>query len=204
MLGHADVKIIINKDMTKQELRDLVDSTDARKLSRIIAKGQDYDTHVEKLNQKLEQERQKTNRHTTAERKERFRTRFFSILGSVLAIVLLLGVLVGCPQYNVYKSGLQGKAELVRAEQNKKIQIENAKGKLNAAQMLAEADSIRAIGAKNVERIRAEGMAEAMEIENGKLTDKYIQYLWVRNIDKGDKIYISTEAGLPILEAGNK
>ena len=113
-------------------------------------------------------------------------------------------MLVGCPQYGVYKSGLQGKAELVKAEQNKKIQIENAKGKLNAAQMLAEADSIRAIGAKNVEKIRAQGMAEAMEIENGKLTDKYIQYLWVRNIDKGDKIYISTEAGLPILEAGNK
>ena len=109
--------------------------------------------------------------------------------------------MVGCPRYNVYRSGLAGEAELVRAEQNKKIAIEDAKAKLQSAKMLAEADSIRAIGAKNVEKIRAEGMAEAMEIENGKLTDKYIQYLWVRNIDKGDKIYISTEAGLPILEA---
>ena len=80
----------------------------------------------------------------------------------------------------------------------------DAKGKLNAAQMLAEADSIRAVGDKNVEKIRAQGMAEAMEIENGKLTSQYIQYLWVRNIAKGDKIYISTEAGLPILEAKNK
>ena len=46
-------------------------------------------------------------------------------------------------------------------------------------------------------------MAKAIEIENGKLTTKYIQYLWVRNIDKmdGDKIYIATEASLPILEA---
>ena len=122
-----------------------------------------------------------------------------------IIIISLIGVIlacmVGCPRYNVYRSGLAGEAELVRAEQNKKIAIEDAKAKLQSAKMLAEADSIRAIGAKNVEKIRAEGMAEAMEIENGKLTDKYIQYLWVRNIDKGDKIYISTEAGLPILEA---
>ena len=187
--------------MTKQELRDLVDSTDARRLTRLIEKGNEFDDAVTKLNKKLEEEKQKTNRSTVTERKERFRTRFFSILGSVLAIGLLLGCLVGCPQYGVYKSGLQGEAELARAEQNKKIQIENAKAKLQSAKMLAESDSIRAIGAKNVEKIRAEGMAEAMEIENGKLTDKYIQYLWVRNIDKGDKIYISTEAGLPILEA---
>lgn len=190
--------------MTKQELRDLVDNTDARTLSRIIAKGQDYDVEMAKAKKKLEEEKAKTDRYTVAERKERFRTRFFSIGGAVLGIGLLLGGLVGCPQYGVYKSGLQGEAELARAEQNKKIQIENAKAKLQSAKMLAESDSIRAIGAKNVEKIRAEGMAEAMEIENGKLTDKYIQYLWVRNIDKGDKIYISTEAGLPILEAGNK
>ena len=46
-------------------------------------------------------------------------------------------------------------------------------------------------------------MAEAIDIENGKLTEVYIKYLWVRNIDKmdGDKIYIPTEANLPLLEA---
>jgi len=53
---------------------------------------------------------------------------------------------------------------------------------------------------------RATYMAQAIEIENGKLTTKYIQYLWVRNIDKmdGDVIYIPTEANLPILEATKK
>jgi len=187
--------------MTKQELRDLVDSTDARRLTRLIEKGNEFDGAVTKLKNQLSEEKDNTNSTAVRERKERFKTRFYSILATTTGIALLLGMLVGCPQYGVYKSALQGKAELVKAEQNKKIQIENAKGKLNAAQMLAEADSIRAIGAKNVEKIRAQGMAEAMEIENGKLTDKYIQYLWVRNIDKGDKIYISTEAGLPILEA---
>lgn len=187
--------------MTKQELRDLVDSTDARRLTRLIEKGNAFDDAVTKLKNQLSDEQDKTSSSTMRARKERFKTRFYSILATTIGIALLLGMLVGCPQYGVYKSALQGKAELVKAEQNKKIQIENAKGKLNAATMLAEADSIRAIGDKNVEKIRAQGMAEAMEIENGKLTPQYIQYLWVRNIAKGDKIYISTEAGLPILEA---
>ncbi len=187
--------------MTKQELRDLVDSTDARRLTRLIEKGNAFDNAVTKLKNELSDEQDKTSSSIMRARKERFKTRFYSILATTTGIALLLGMLVGCPQYGVYKSGLQGEAELARAEQNKKIQIENAKAKLQSAKMLAESDSIRAVGAKNVEKIRAQGMAEAMEIENGKLTDKYIQYLWVRNIDKGDKIYISTEAGLPILEA---
>jgi len=201
MLGFADVKIIINKDMTKQELRDMVDTTDARRLTRLIDKGNEFDDAVTKLKNQLSNEKEKTYSSAIRERKERFKTRFYSILLTIIGITLLLGMLVGCPQYGVYKSGLQGKAELVRAEQNKSIQIENAKAKLKSASMLAEADSIRAVGLRSVEVIRAEGMAKAMDIENGKLTPEYIQYLWVRNIAKGDKIYISTEAGLPILEA---
>ncbi|MBE9488996.1 MAG: hypothetical protein IMY67_01760, partial [Bacteroidetes bacterium] len=49
----------------------------------------------------------------------------------------------------------------------------------------------------------AEGMAKAIEIENGKLTTRYIQYLWVRNMNDNvnEKIYIPTESNLPILEA---
>lgn len=81
---------------------------------------------------------------------------------------------------------------MARAEQNRMIQIEEAKANLESQKLnsLAEIE-------------RAKGMAKAIEIENGKLTTKYIQYLWVRNIDKmdGDKIYIATEASLPILEA---
>ena len=187
--------------MTKQELRDLVDSTDARTLTKLIEKGREFDIELKNYRNKLDAEKEKTSSSTMRARKERFKTRFYSILIVTLGIILLLASLVGCPQYGVYKSELQGKAELVRSEQNKQIQIENAKAKLKSSRMLAEADSIRAVGDKNVEKIRAEGMAAAMEIENGKLTSQYIQYLWVRNIQKGDKIYISTEAGLPILEA---
>ena len=113
--------------------------------------------------------------------------------------LLLVGTVVtslsmwGCPKYEVYSSEMSGKAEMAKAEQNRRIQVEEAQANLEAQKLnsLAEVE-------------RAKGMAEAIEIENGKLTSMYIHYLWVRNIDKmdGEKIYIPTEAGLPILEAG--
>lgn len=133
--------------------------------------------------------------------------------------LLLVGTVItslclwGCPKYEVYSSEMSGKAEMAKAEQNRKIVVEEAAAENEAAVDIAntqvilaragnEAMIITAEGRKAAEIIRAEGMAQAMEIENGKLTPEYIQYLWVRNIQKSDKIYIPTEAGLPILEAG--
>lgn len=117
-----------------------------------------------------------------------------------IVIFLIVGGLVGCPKYRVYtakigveRESLIGQQELEKARQNRQIIIEEAEA--NAIK-----DSLDAIG----EVHRARGVAKAIEIENGKLTDLYIKYLFVRNIDKlkeGDKIYIPTEAGLPILEA---
>ena len=62
-----------------------------------------------------------------------------------------------------------GKAKYAKAEQNRKIKIEEAKANLEAEKLNAQAE---------VER--AKGAAQAIEIENGKLTTTYIQYLWVR------------------------
>ncbi len=96
------------------------------------------------------------------------------------------------PRYRVWSQEMRGKAALAEAEQNRKIQIEEARANLEAQKLNSQAE---------IERAR--GMAKSIEIENGKLTEKYIQYLWVRNIDKmnGEKIYIPTEANLPLLEA---
>ena len=110
-------------------------------------------------------------------------------------VVLIAGVMFGRPYYRVWSQEMRGKAALAEAEQDRQILIEEAKANLEAQVLNAEAE---------VER--AKGMAQAIEIENGKLTDKYIHYLWVRNIDKmdGEKIYIPTEANLPVLEARNQ
>ena len=109
-------------------------------------------------------------------------------------IFLFLGGFVGCPYYNVWQQEMSGKAEFAKAEQNRKIRIEEAKANLEAEKLNAQAE---------IER--AKGAAEAIKIENGSITPTYIQYLWVRqqNAQTNNKIiYIPTEAGLPILEAG--
>jgi len=121
-----------------------------------------------------------------------------TIISSLLLIVL--SCMIGLPKYNVWTSKIaietatnDGAAALAKAAESRQIAIEEAK-----AQVLV--DSLEAIG----EVFRAQGIAAAMEIEDGKLTDRYIKYLFVRNINKmreGDRIYIPTEAGLPILEA---
>lgn len=112
----------------------------------------------------------------------------------VLATVGLIAIsMYAIPKYNVWASEMSGKAEYVKAEQNRKIKIEEAKANLEAEKLNAQAE---------IER--AKGAAEAIRIENGSITPTYIQYLWVRqqNTSANKVIYIPTEAGLPILEAG--
>lgn len=108
-------------------------------------------------------------------------------------IILIVGLgMYIVPKYSVWSKGLKGEAALREAEYSKKILIEEAKANLEAEKLNAEAE---------IER--AKGMAQAMEIENGKLTDTYIKYLWVRSMsgNEANTIYIPTEAGLPLLEA---
>lgn len=120
---------------------------------------------------------------------------FFGIVIRAIVFFALMAVgLVGCPRYKVYYQQMQGQAELARAEQNRRIKIEEAKANLEAEKLNAQAE---------IER--AKGAAEAIRIENGSITPTYIQYLWVRQqtaLNEKTVIYIPTEANLPILEAG--
>ena len=116
------------------------------------------------------------------------------VLSVIAAIVFVVTLAFAIPKYNVWKQEMKGKAEFAQAEQNHRIKIEEAKANLEAEKLNAQAE---------IER--AKGAAEAISIENGSLTPTYIQYLWVRqqNTSTNNKIiYIPTEAGLPVLEAG--
>lgn len=118
------------------------------------------------------------------------------IITAIAVIALAVVGLVGIPYYTVWSQEMDGKAEFAKAEQNRKIKIEEAKANLEAEKLNAQAE---------VER--AKGAAEAISIEDGSITPTYIQYLWVRqqNLNPGDKvIYVPTEASLPILEAGKR
>ena len=112
-------------------------------------------------------------------------------VGGIIAFIIALAFIR--PWYNVWSQEMEGKAEFAKAEQNRKIMIEEAKANLEAEKLNAQAE---------VER--AKGAAEAIKIENGSITPTYIQYLWVRqqsNLNNKTVIYVPTETNLPILES---
>ncbi|SKC08917.1 hypothetical protein SAMN05660841_04147 [Sphingobacterium nematocida] len=120
------------------------------------------------------------------------------ILGAVALIVIIL--MFGLPRYNVWQQEMAGKAEMAKAEQNRKILIEEAKARLEAEKLNAQAE---------IER--AKGMAEAMKLENGTLNSTYNQYLFIRTLeklaDKGDLpqiIYMPSEGLVPVLDISKK
>ena len=116
-----------------------------------------------------------------------------ALWGVVAVILLIVAMAFIRPWYNVWSQEMEGKAEFAKAEQNRKIKIEEAKANLEAEKLNAQAE---------IER--AKGAAEAIRIENGSITPTYIQYLWVRQqSDLSDKtvIYVPTETNLPILES---
>lgn len=122
---------------------------------------------------------------------------FAGIFTTFLTVIVLgmIGLgMWGCPRYNVWQQELAGKAELRRAEWNRKVVIEEAEAKRAAASALAAAE---------VER--AKGVAEANEIIGKSLRDneEYLRYLWIQGLQDGSSevIYVPTEANLPILEA---
>jgi len=116
----------------------------------------------------------------------------------VIFAVLIIGAfgLWGCPQYRVYDQRMDGQAALARAESERRVLVREAEARRDAASALAEA-----------EIARAHGVAEANEIigESLKGNEGYLRYLWIQALNEGQQvIYVPTEAGLPILEAGGR
>ena len=101
------------------------------------------------------------------------------------------------PKWNVWSAQMQGEAEYAQAEQNRRITVLEAEAKLEAAKSLAAAE---------IER--AKGVAQANEIIGKSLKDNeaYLRWQWIQNLENGNNsvIYVPTEAGLPILEAGKR
>lgn len=112
------------------------------------------------------------------------------VLGLVGAVALLMYII---PMYRVWQREMAGRAELAQATWNRRIAIEEAQAEKEAATLRAQAE---------VER--AKGAAEAQAIIAETLTEPYLRYLWIQQVEDGDNrqvIYVPTETGLPILEA---
>jgi len=122
-----------------------------------------------------------------------------SIVTAVLMVILLAIILPmwGCPKYRIYQQNLKGQATLREAEWTKKVIIEDAKAKKDSASLLAEAETERAKGVAAANKIIGDSL---------KGNESYLRYLWIQGLQDGSSevIYVPTEAGLPILEAGKR
>jgi hypothetical protein len=98
-----------------------------------------------------------------------------------LCFVLWLAIALIGPQLRLY-----------RANTEKQAAVAEARARADAAVYL-----------KDAEVTRAEGVAEANEIIAESITDEYVRWLYVDQLDQvqGQIIYIPTEGGIPILEA---
>ena len=63
---------------------------------------------------------------------------------TITGVVVILCLMFGMPMYNVWQQEMTGKAEFSRAEQNRKIKVEEARAEKESASFRAEAEIIRA------------------------------------------------------------
>jgi regulator of protease activity HflC (stomatin/prohibitin superfamily) len=118
-----------------------------------------------------------------------------------ILISLSLLYLCGCtmwPPYNVWQQKLEGEAELAKANFSKQVAVQEAIAKEESASHLADA-----------EIARARGVAKANEIIGNSLKNNegYLKWLYIEAFKEKtgtEVIYVPTEAGLPILEAGKR
>lgn len=101
------------------------------------------------------------------------------------------------PKYTVYSQEMYGKAKLAEAESSRQIAVLESKAKLDSSKNLAMSE---------IER--AKGVAEANKIIGNSLNqnESYLRYLYIQALENNQNnvIYVPTEAGLPILEAGKR
>lgn len=118
---------------------------------------------------------------------------FWAFVGLIILFVFV-GMPFIYPLYNVWNSGMQGKALLQHADFERQVQVVNAQANLQAQMYNASS-----------EVARAQGVAAANNIIRDSITDMYIRYLWVNTLDKTNNqiIYVPLgQDGLPITEAG--
>ena len=123
------------------------------------------------------------------------------ILWGIVLLALIIGSLFGIgfltKNYNVWSQEMDGKAQLAEAEWTRKIAVEEAKARQESAVLDAQAEVERAKGVKEANEIIAAGLGGP---------EGYLRYLYINTLNELNTqlIYVPTEAGLPILEAGKR
>lgn len=119
------------------------------------------------------------------------------IVAIAICIAGLGGVWYAYKNVQVWAASMNGQAVLAEAEYSRQVRIEEAEAKREAATLEGEAELTRAEFAARANAELAEGLGGP---------EAYLRYLYIRMLEEqgtaGQIIYIPTEAGVPILEAG--
>ena len=115
----------------------------------------------------------------------------------LLTLVVTVTLMIALPQYHVWSQQKEGEALLAHAQSAKEVAVAEAKAKMESADLLAQAEVKRAGGVAQANKIIGDSL---------KGNEAYLRYLWVNNLEnsKNQVIYIPTETGLPIMEAGRR
>ncbi len=129
--------------------------------------------------------------------------RGFSItIGAVILLAIVAAAaMIGMPTYNVYAKQMQGKAAYEQAVQDRRIRVLEAQAALDSATLTAQAEIARARGTNESNRIMAESLGGP---------ENYLRWAYIHMLEETagkqgrEIIYIPTEGGMPILEAGRR
>lgn len=117
--------------------------------------------------------------------------KMLGIIGLIVFMffAMIIAIMGFYPVYNVWQQGLKGEAALARAEQDKKILVEQAKAEKESAQLRADAINILGAAAQKFPEYRQQEFigAFAEALQNGTIDQI---------------IYVPTEANIPMMEAG--
>jgi len=118
-----------------------------------------------------------------------FMVRVDLIAYGILIMVCIATLMFIIPKYKVWSMEMSGRAKLAEATQSRQIQIEQARGELEASKLRAQAIKIVGEAAKKYPEYRYQEFLGAFgeALNNG-------------NIEK--IIYVPTEANIPVMEAG--
>lgn len=128
--------------------------------------------------------------------------------GISVIVGLLWGIVYGWQYFKVFTATQSGKAAYAEAEQNRQIKVLEAQASNEAATSNALSRVKVAEAEAAAEIARSKGVAEANRIigEGLKGNEDYLRYLYITGLAEkaGQVIYVPTEGGLPLLEAGKR
>lgn len=118
----------------------------------------------------------------------------------ILFVAACFGIWYGYKSVQIWSASMSGQATLAEAEFSRQVRVTEARAKLDAAELEGQAELKRAEFAQQANAKMAQGLGGP---------EGYLRYLYIRMLEEqggeGKQIiYIPTEAGMPVLEAGKR